>query len=183
MTKMSVKHLAICLAAALPLAACQTEMSQIRASGSMGPSDADFVTAAYQIAQLDEQAGKLAATKAADPRVIDLASQMSSEAQVLYPNLQGALQAEGKPAPASPPPEVTAEVQKLNGLKGTAFDRQFVADELAAHQRAVSILQKEDASTKDGALKNQVETELPAVQTNLAKLQFLSGDLAPSKQS
>ncbi len=183
MNKMSAKHLSLCLALALPLAACQTEVSQIRASGTMGPSDADFVTAAYQIAQLDELAGKLAATKAADPRVINLASQMSSEAQVLYPNLQGALQAEGKPAPSSPTPEVTAEVQKLNGLSGSAFDRTFVADELAAHQRAVSILQSEDTSTKDGALKSQVETELPAVQSNLATLQFLSSDLSPSKQS
>ena len=65
----------------------------------MGPSDAEFVNAAYAIAQLDEQAGKLAATKATDPRVKDVAATMSSEAAVLYPNLQGALQAEGKTAP------------------------------------------------------------------------------------
>ena len=149
----------------------------------MGPSDGEFVNAAYQIAQLDEQAGKLAATKAADPRVINLAGQMSSEAQIMYPNLQGALKAEGKQAPASLPPEVTAEIQKLNGLTGVAFDRQFVADELAAHKRAVAALQKEASSTKDGAMKNQVATELPAVQNNLAKLQFLSVSLSPSKQS
>ena len=49
------------------LAGCQTLSSQIKASGSMGPSDAEFINAAYAIAQLDEQAGKLAATKATDP--------------------------------------------------------------------------------------------------------------------
>ena len=183
MNTISVKHVALGIAMALPLVGCTTEEAQIRASGGMSPTDGTFVDTAYRIAQLDEQAGKLAATKAADPRVIDLASKMSSEAQVLYPNLQGALRAEGKPAPTSPPPEVVAEVQKLNGLSGPAFDQQFVADELAAHQNAVAILKQEDSSTKDGALKTQVETQLPAVQANLATLQYLSSDLAPKKSS
>jgi putative membrane protein len=183
MIKVSVKHLPLWLALAVPLAGCETAASQISSSGTMGSADADFVAAAYSIAQLDEQAGKLAATKAADPRVINLAGQMSAEAQVLYPNLQGALRVEGKPAPTSPPPQVTAEVQTLSGLKGSAFDKQFVADELAAHKQAVAILQKEEAATKDGAMKNQVETELPAVQGNLATLQVLSSSLSPSQSS
>ena len=178
-----IKALPVCLAMAFPLVACTTEEAQIRSSGTMGVADADFVNTAYQIAQLDEQAGKLAATKAADPRVIDVASSMSSEAQMMYPNLQGALRAEGKPIPNSPPPVVTAEVQKLSTLSGPAFDREFVAAELAAHQRAVDVLKKEDTTTKDGTMRAQVETELPAVQGNLAKLQFLSSDLSPSKQS
>jgi predicted outer membrane protein len=170
MIKVSVKHLPLWLALAVPLAGCETAASQISSSGTIGSADADFVTAAYSIAQLDEQAGKLA-------------GQMSAEAQVLYPNLQGALRVEGKPAPTSPPPQVTAEVQTLSGLKGSAFDKQFVADELAAHKQAVAILQKEEAATKDGAMKNQVETELPAVQGNLATLQVLSSSLSPSQSS
>ena len=169
---------AVAVVVAMSVAGCMTEEGQIRASGGMGSGDVAFVDAAYQIAQLDEQAGKLAATKAADPRVADLASQMRSEAQVLYPNLQGALRAENKPAPTSPPPQVVAQVQKLSGLDGRAFDREFVGDELAAHKNAVAILRQEDSSTKDSVLKQQVETELPAVQANLDKLTFLAGDLA-----
>ena len=181
MNTILIKHFALGVAMALPLVGCTTQEAQIRASGGMGPSDGTFVDTAYKIAQLDEQAGKLAATKASDPRVTDLAGKMSSEAQVLYPNLQGALRAEGKPAPTSPPPDVMAEVQKLNGLSGMAFDREFVAGELAAHQNAVAILQQEDNATKDGALKTQVESEMPAVQNNLATLQYLSSELAPKK--
>ena len=181
MTVPSIKHLPLWFALALPLAGCDTVASQIKASGGMGPTDADFVTAAYAIAQLDEQAGKLAATKATDPRVTDLAATMSSEATVLYPNLQGALQAEGKPVRNSLPPEVSAQLQKLGTLSGPAFDREFVAAELAAHKRAVQILQREDSTTKDAVLKAQVETELPAVQGNLDRLTFLSGELVPQK--
>ncbi len=181
MTKTSLKHLPVWLALAVPLVGCQTTASQITAGGSMGQTDADFVNAAYSIAQLDEQAGKLALTRAADPRVTDTAAMMSAEAQTLYPNLKGALQAEHKPVPTAPSADVAAEIQKLSNLKGAAFDREFVAGELAAHKQAVAVLQKEDASTKNAALKTQVETELPAVQGNLDRLTFLSGELAPKQ--
>ena len=99
---------------------------------------------------------------------------MSSEAQVLYPNLKGALQAEHQPVPAGAAPAVQAEVQKLSSMSGPAFDHEFVADELAAHKQAVAILKQEDATTKNAALKAQVETELPAVQSNLAALSAIA---------
>ncbi len=181
MSRLSIKHLPLLLAFATPLAGCQTTASQISSSGTMGPDDTSFIKAAYTVAQLDERAGKLAATKAADPRVVDLAAKMSAEAQVLYPNLQGAMQAEQLPIPTQASDKVQAQLAKLDGLSGPAFDRAFVAAELDDHQRAVGILRKEDATTKDGALKTQVETELPAVQGNLDALKFLSGNMAAQK--
>ena len=181
MSKPSATYLPLLLALAAPLAGCQTTASQITSSGTMGPDDASFVTAAYTVAQLDERAGTLAASKAADPRVKDLAAKMSAEAQVLYPNLRGALQAEHAAIPTAPSDTVRDQMSKLSALSGPAFDRAFVAAELDAHQRAVDMLKKEDATTKDAALKTQVETELPAVQGNLNTLKFLSGDLAGQK--
>jgi putative membrane protein len=164
----------LCAATALALAGCSTAEKQIQSSGAMGPSDATFVDTAYSIAQLDQQAGSLAKTRASDPRVIDLASKMSDEASVLYPELRAALKVEGKPAPTQLPPEVAGEVQQLSALKGPAFDKQFIADELAAHQRAAQILQAEATNSKDGALQAQAQQELPAVQLNLASLQGLA---------
>ena len=174
MNNVAMKSVPLWIALALPLVGCQTTASQISASGTMGPDDASFVNAAYGIAQLDERAGQLAAKKATDPRVQSIAATMSSEAKVLYPNLQGALQAEHKPTPTGAPQAVQAEVQKMASLSGPAFDHEFVADEMAAHQRAVAILKQEDATTKNAALKAQVETELPAVQGNLAALEAIA---------
>lgn len=176
------KYLPVMLALSFPLVGCQTAVSQLQSSGTMGPADAAFANAAYAIAQLDEQAGKLAVTRASDPRVKDVASTMSAEAQVLYPNLQATLQAEQKPVPKDLPADLTAQIQKMSQLSGPAFDKAFVATELAAHQHAVDILKNEDTATKDGALRSQVETQLPAVQGNLDKLKFLSSDLASPSQ-
>ena len=44
------------------------------------------------------------------------------------------------------------------------------------HKRAVAVLQKESAETKDGALRGQVLTQLPAVQGNMRTLQILSDE-------
>ena len=162
---------------ALATAGCTTMEAQIKSSGAMSSVDADYVQSAYDLVQLDTAAAKLAATKASDPRVQDLATQISAQANTLTPGLQAALHVEGKAPPSQPSSETAAAIAKLNTLSGPAFDKQFVASELALHQKAVPLFQREDTETKDGAMRVQVETEQPAVQANLDKLKALSDTL------
>ena len=168
----------------LPIAAagCTTMDAQIKSSGTMGKPDADYARTAYELVQLDNQAGKLAVAKASDPRVSTLASSLTSQADAFTPGLQSALSAQGIAPPRALPQGEVAEIDKLKSLNGSAFDHEYVADELAIHKRAVSVLQKEDAATQDGALRTQVETELPAVQTNLSTLQGLSDEYSGKTQ-
>ena len=170
------KQALLWLSVAAAVTGCTTEEAQIRSSGTMGQQDAEYVDTAYKLVQLDNAAGKLAATKASDPRVQDVAATLITQANTLQPGLQAALKVEGATPPNDLSPDITSQVNQLQALNGPAFDRQFVADELALHKSAVAILQKEDSATKDAALRGQVETELPAVQDNLAKLQVLSGE-------
>ncbi len=175
---MTPTHASLLFAATLALAGCTTEEAQIRSSGSMGASDTEYVTTAYNLVQLDRQAGQMVAAKAADPRVRDLATQVTAQADALYPGLQAAEKVGGITPPDRLPGDMAAEIDKLRELNGSDFDRQYVADELAAHQHAVDVFKKEDTATNDGAMKAQVETELPAVQSNLDRLQYLSGDFS-----
>ncbi len=171
---MQRKQVLLCLSLALGAAGCTTMKAQIQSSGTMGQMDSDYINTAMQLIQLDNAEGKLAATKGSDARVADVAASLTGQASALSPYLVAVLQAEGIKPPTAPSPETAAEVAKLQALSGHAFDRQFVADELAAHQRAIAVFKNEDVSTKDGAMRTQVETELPAVQSNLDKLQALS---------
>ena len=171
---MNATRIGLWLTAALATAGCTNMRAQITSSGSMGQPDVDYANTAYQLVQVDNQAGQLATTKASDPRVTDLASQIVAQASVLTPGFQAALDAQNIKPAATLPPEVAAQLDKLRGLNGAAFDRQYVATELAIHDRAVKVFKAEDSATKDGALRTQVETELPAVQDNLAKLQTLA---------
>ncbi len=173
---MNSKTALLWLALPLVTAGCTTMEAQIKSSGTMGPADADYASTAYDLVQLDNQAGALAATKSTDPRVQLLASTLVMQASVFAPTLQSAMNVEGvKPPKALSRPE-TAEITALKGLSGPAFDHQYVADELAIHQRAVAVMQKEDAATSDGALRTQVEAQLPSVQGNLSTLQVLSDE-------
>ena len=173
---MNSRKVLLWLALPLVTAGCTTMESQIRSSGTMGQPDAEYASTAYELVQLDTQAGKLAVTKANDPRVLNLASTLSAQADAFTPGLQSALNVEGIKPPTTLQPAEAAEIKKLSGLSGSAFDHEYVADELAMHQRAVAALQKEDSQSKDGALRTQVETEMPAVQGNLASLQILSDE-------
>ncbi len=171
---MQRKQMLLCLSLAMGTAGCTTMQAQIQSSGTMGQIDSDYVNTAMQLIQLDNSEGKLAATKGSDPRIADVAASLTGQANALSPYLVAVLQAEGIKPPTAPTPETAAKVAKLQALSGPAFDRQFVADELAAHQRALDVFKKEDTLTKDGAMRGQVETELPAVQDNFYKLQTLS---------
>ena len=164
----------IWIVAALATAGCSTLDAQIKSSGSMASEDTTYISVAYELAQLDDQAGKLALAKAQDPRVTDVSSQLVTQADALTPQLTMALQSQGVTPPEQLPPDIQAEVAKLQSLQGPAFDQAYVADELTLHQKAKSVFQREDADTKNGVMRSQVEAELPAVTDDLNKLESLT---------
>ncbi len=161
-------------AVVLATAGCSSLDAQIKSSGSMASGDTTYISTAYELAQLDDQAGKLVPTKAHDPRVIDVSSQLVTQADALAPQLTVALQSQGVTPPKQLPPDVQAEVAKLQSLQGPAFDQAYVADEIALHQKAMSVFQKENADTHNGMMRTQVEAELPAVTDDLNKLKSLA---------
>ena len=179
---MNVKTALVWFALPLATAGCTTMEAQIKSSGTMGRPDADYARTAYELVQLDNQAGTLAVAKASDPRVSTLAGTLTTQATAFTPGLQSALSVQGITPPASLPQGEVAEINKLKSLSGPAFDREYVADELAIHKRAVAVLQKEDAATQDGALRTQVEMQLPTVQTNLSTLQGLADEYSGKTQ-
>ena len=164
----------LCLAMLPGLTACTTMQAQIKSSGSMGQVDADYANTTYQLIQLNKQAGTLAQTKATDPRVQALAARLVAQTDAFSPGLQSALEASGVKPSATLPPDEAAQIDTLKKASGPAFDHQFVDAELAVHERAVNVLTREVAETKDGALRTQASTEISAVQGNLATLQILS---------
>ena len=171
---MQITQSSIWIIAALATAGCSTMDAQIKSSGSMAAEDTTYISTAYELAQLDDQAGKLVPAKAQDPRVIDVSSQLVTQADALTPQLTMALQSQGVTPPKQLPPDIQAELTKLQSLQGPAFDQAYVSDEIALHQKAIGVFQKEDADTKNGVMRSQVEAELPAVSDDLNKLKSLT---------
>jgi putative membrane protein len=176
---MEKKYRHVWFAAALLTGGCTTMQAQIQSSGAMGSQDTAYITTAYELAQLDDVGGKLAASKAQDPRVVDVSSQLMAQAEALTPGLKMAIKAVGETPPETLSPHESAELDKLKTLKGSAFDQTYIADEVALHKRAIDVFEKEDRDTKNATMRTQVEAELPAVETDLAKLQALTAPQNP----
>ena len=176
---MQAKYSQAWIAVALLIGGCSTMKAQMQSSGTLGQQDVTYLDTAYDLAQMDDATGKIAAAKAQDPRVVDVSSQLMAQADAMTPNLQVAIQADGHWPPSPLPAKDAAELDKLKSLSGPAFDKEYIADEVALHRQAIDVFSKEDASTQNGALRTQVETEIPAVQADLAKLQALTAPPNP----
>ena len=166
---------------ALALAGCTTRavtplpQEQILTGQMLNQADANFVTESYRIVQMDNEEGQLAAVQSANPRVRALAAEIVSKANRLYPEMEAAIHKNGITPPRDLPGDLRARLDRTRSLRGAAFDRSYLADQVETHERALRVFQAEQARTQDPAMRALVEEATPVVQEDLAKLQALQG--------
>ena len=78
---------------------------------------------------------------------------------------------------AQPPAGMTkaqeAKLKKLEALQGPAFDKQYDADQVAAHKEAVALFKGYSKSGKNPELKAWTAQTEPALEHHLAMAQAL----------
>lgn len=162
------------------LAACGTKAltplpdQQILTGQKLNQADANFVTSAYQTVQLDNLEGQLAAVHATDPRVRSIAGQLIARANVLYPPLEDAIRVNGITPPTRLPGALQRKVDALGALRGRAFDRAYIADQLESHRAAAATFTEELRRTQDPAMRALAEGALPWVNRAIARLEEIS---------
>jgi putative membrane protein len=177
---MQMRQLPLWLVVALSLAACGTKAVtplpevQILTGEKLNQADANFVTTAYQIIQLDKQQGQIAVVQASSPRVRAIAADLSSKADALYPELEAAIKRNGIVPPKRLPDDLAARVDRLRRLQGEALDEAYLADQVKSHKRAVAVFQEELSRTQDPVMHSLAERALPIVQGDLAQLLAIS---------
>ena len=180
---MKKTSVSVMLALALPIAACGTKAvtplpdQQILTGQKLNQADANFVTSAYQIVQLDKQEGQLAQTRAADPQVRAIAVELSTKADTLYPRLEAAIKANGITPPSRMPEPLQRRIEDLERLQGADFDRAYLTDQIESHQHAVAVFQAEQRRTQDPNMKSLADQALPVVQEDLVKLQTIAAGM------
>ena len=173
---MKSKYLVILLATALPLGACSS-MPGFSRPVTLNQTDQDFVKTTYNIMQLDNEEGQLAARQAADPRVREIAGDLSAKAMALEPHVDTVLGKDNMTAPARLSDATQNQVSALVPLTGKAFDRAYLQDQIASHQHGVAVFQAEQAQTKDPDLRKLAASSLPVVQDSLNRLQAIAASL------
>jgi putative membrane protein len=138
-------------------------------------NDQSFADAAAQSGIAEVQMGHLAEQKAASPAVKQFGQTLVADHTQSNQELQQTAQQKNIQLPTQPNQNQKSEAQKLQGLSGGEFDRQFVQDEIKDHQKAISLFQQEVQSGKDGTMKAYAEKSLPVLKRHLQIAESLAG--------
>ena len=163
-----------------------TTANEVDANGAMMANDMNATAAAPMTAQafVDAASGtdayEIAAAKAAQGKassadVKSFAAQMIKDHTKSTADLKAAAaKADGKPTPSG---MMTAEQQanltKLNGLSGADFDKEYVTQQVDAHQKALDALKGYAAGGDSAPLKDFASKTATVVEHHLDMAQKL----------
>jgi len=146
----------------------------ITSAASLSRVDEQFVNSAATMDMTGAHASQIAGNQASHPQVKNLAQTLVQDDTDCYNQL---VQIGGK-AGASVPTGINAAkipaIEQLTALKGTRFDRQYVADEIAAERHAIAVFRREAAQGKNPELKSYAARTLPVLEKDLKQAEACS---------
>ncbi|MBB5189378.1 putative membrane protein [Silvimonas terrae] len=144
------------------------------ANARLAPDDIVFIDKAGAAGNAEMTTSKLALKQAKGKDVQDFAGHMIEDHQQLADRLTRL--ARGKKHDLHPQnsPDLKAELTRLSGLKGDAFDAAYIQYQVAAHQDAVHLFSKEAESGNDLDVRQFAAQTLPLLQAHLHAIQQIS---------
>jgi putative membrane protein len=183
---------AVTFSAALALAACNNQSATVdnntaaddlnamtpagnmatEGTNTVGAIDTAFLTDAIKGDNGEVAIGKLAAAKGSSQGVKDFGNMLTNDHGAHKQQLAALAQQAGMAVPDEPSDEAKANLDKLSGLSGSAFDKAFIDAMVEDHQKDIA---KYEAQAKSGdpqtaALANQT---LPTLRKHLDTAQGL----------
>jgi putative membrane protein len=180
-----MKHLLILSVAGLALAACgQPPSNQAATEPAPAPPAApmqraavtpgEFVQTVANSDAFEIQSGQLAGQRAARDDVKAYGRMMVTAHQATTRDLSGVAPQVQLSAP-TPRLDATqqADLDKLKGLTGTAFDDAYLDQQTAVHERAVRAFETFVNEAADTPLRQWASQTLPTIRDHLARAQAL----------
>jgi len=161
MKKMTGLAVACCLMAPMAFTAAHAQTNDT-------DQDKHFLMEASQGGMAEIQLGQLASEKGQSPKVKAFGEKMVTDHTKLNNELKPFADKDGVPPPTGLSAEDQAELDKLNGLSGAEFDKEYVAYMEKDHRHDQQAFQQEISSTQDTQLKMAVEHGLKVVDQHLA---------------
>lgn len=171
------------MTAKIALIASATLLAGSVAFAADGPTDPQIAHIAYTAGSLDIEAGKLALQKSKNSSVREFASEMVRDHEAVNEKALALVAKLG----VTPEPNATSEGltkqadetrAKLAKLNGKAFDRAYVANEVAYHNTVNGALKTALIPSADnGELKSLLETGLTLFSEHQKHAEHLSASL------
>ena len=187
---------------AVPRAFDQDRPPARQGSAAVAAADMDFITRAAEGGMKEVEVGKLAQSRAADSNVKAFAERMvkdhgkandelmtlaKSKGVSLPPPATTTTDASRKPdrsAPGAGEPEArgtSGSGGPLAALKGAEFDRAYMTQMVADHEKAVQLFEQESTSGQDAEVKAWAAKQLPTVREHLTEAKSIRDRLSAGK--
>ena len=119
--------------------------------------DKKFLTEASQGNYDEIQLGKLAEEKGTNPDVKAFGRRMVTDHTKLGEKMKPFADSWGLTAPTALSPDAQKEYDKLQGMSGNDFDKEYISDMVSDHSKDLDAFTKEVKDTKDAKFKVAVE--------------------------
>jgi len=149
-----------------------------------GPSDPQIAGIVVAADQIDIDAGKLAKSRTTNKQVSEFAQLMitdhtavNKQASALVKKL--GVKPEDSPTSQSLKTGAAENTKNLKGLKGAAFDKAYVDQEVAYHQQVLDAIDKVlIPSARNAELKDLITKVRPAIAAHLDHAKMIQSSLA-----
>ncbi|HET8655442.1 MAG TPA: DUF4142 domain-containing protein [Longimicrobiaceae bacterium] len=170
--------------AAAPAEVAPAESSA--APAAAGPSDAQIAAIVVTANSADSTAGELALKKSTNPKVKDFAQRMVTDhgaVNKMAVALAQQLNLTPEPSPTSQALAQDGEqnIQKLQGLSGSAFDKAYIDHEVALHEQVLDALDHTLLpSAQNPQLKDLLQKGRPIFEGHLEMAKQIQSSLGNS---
>jgi putative membrane protein len=133
-------------------------------------ADDSFYKKAAEAGMAEVQAGQMAQEKATNPAVKEFAAMMVKDHTEANNKLKKIAMAKNVELPKGPGMMNTAKENKSDMKSGDSFDKEYIQQQIKAHEDTVELMQKEIDSGKDPEAQAFARETLPKVKAHLAKI-------------
>lgn len=144
--------------------------------------DRSFWTDAAQIGTAEVALGTLGSQKAQNEKVKQFAEQVVKDHSTVNDELKSIASGKSVSLPTDVSTKQKAAYDKLNGLSGADFDREFIKVMVKDHQSAVKLFEKQSRNETDADAKAFAAKHLPTLQGHLQTAQSISSELKQSSK-
>jgi len=150
----------------------QTAMAQEKKQA--GNPDQTFVQTASSGGLAEVQAGQLAMERAASAEVKQFGQRMVTDHTKANQEFATLAQAKNMPVATKMDQKQQTMVDKLAKLQGAAFDREYIAGQVADHEQDVALFTNQSREGQDLELKAFAAKTLPVLQEHLRMVRALA---------
>jgi putative membrane protein len=146
-------------------------------------SDQKFAMEAAMGGMEEVEMGRVAAQKGASDEVRQFGQRMVDDHSKANQDLMQVASGKGMTLPTGMGSKQQADMQKLSGLSGDKFDKEYVKMMVKDHKKDVAEFQKESTGGMDADIKGFASRTLPTLQEHLQMIQRINDKMMMRKSN